>query len=239
MSRENSESDWLEALSWIRLRKIKPSPPETRLPSEDALAKESHFTRAVVRRALQYLVEHGELISKKGSGYYTIYNLNRSVTIEKSMDPNTTIVDDTEVNDVGMVDADEEVSRYLKVRPGESVIFFRTKRFIFHNEQKRPCIISRHYVRKDKVDLQTFSANLNEYKSVSSAVRHEGVSAYLRTYTDVICRFPAHEEREQLTLGASDIVIETRGVNADADKDPIELTVSCWPAHIWTMRFEF
>ncbi len=239
MSRETSELDWLEALSWICLRKIKPSPPETRLPSEDALAKESHFTRAVVRRALQHLVENEELISKKGSGYYTIYNLNRSVTIEKSMDPNTTIVDDTEVNDFKIMNANEDVGRYLKVRPGEGVVFFRTKRFIYHNQQKRPCIISEHYIRTDKVDIKRFSENLQQYRSVSSAVRHEGVSAYLRTHTDITCRFPAHDERQQLAVGALDIIIETRGVNADADKDPIELTVSCWPAHIWTMRFEF
>jgi len=218
---------------------LKQSLPDTRLPSEDALAKESGFTRAVVRRALQHLVEHDELISRKGSGYYTIYNLNRSVTLGKSLEPNAAIVDDTEVSDFGLTPADEDIGRYLKVRPQESIIFFKTRRFIFNNDVKRPCIISKHFVRSDKVDIAAFSSHLEKYKSVSSAIRHERVSAYLRIYTDVTCRFPLQDEREQLNIGALDIVIETKGVNADADKDPIELTISCWPAHIWTMRFEF
>jgi DNA-binding GntR family transcriptional regulator len=239
MSRDASEADWLEALSWLRVHKIRPSPPETRLPSEEALAKESRFTRSVVRRALQYLVEHDELISKKGSGYYTIYNLNRTVTIGRSMEPSTAVVDDTEVSDFGIRAADEEVGRYLKIRPGEDIVFFRTRRFIHHSDQKRPCLISQNYVRIDKIDIETFSSNLKQYRSVSSAIRHERVSAYLRVFTNISCRFPTHEEREQLRIGALDFLIETRGVNADADKDPIELTVTCWPAHIWTMRFEF
>lgn len=239
MSRETSESDWLEALSWIRAHKIRPNPPETRLPSEEALAKELGFTRAVVRRALRYLVEIDELISKKGSGYYTIYNLNRTVTMGRSMEPNTAIVDDTEVSEVVTVLADEDIGQILKVRPGEDIVFFTTKRFIHHNDQKRPCLISKNYVRADKVDIDRFSSNLRQYRSVSSAIRHERVSAYLRAYTSVTCRFPTPEEREQLKIGAFDFVIETRSINADADKDPVELTMTCWPAHIWTMRFEF
>jgi DNA-binding GntR family transcriptional regulator len=155
------------------------------------------------------------------------------------MEPNTIIVDDTEVSDFGIVLADEEVGRYLKVRPGENTIFFRTKRFIYHNDQKRPCLTTRNYVRTDKVDIETFSSNLKQSRSVSSAIRHQRVSAYLRVYTNVTSRFPTHEEREQLKIGPFDFVIETRSLNADADKDPIELTVSCWPAHIWTMKFEF
>jgi DNA-binding GntR family transcriptional regulator len=239
MSRDTSELDWLEALSWIRLRKIKLSLPETRLPSEDALAKESGFTRAVVRRALQHLVENEELISKKGSGYFTIYNLNRTVTIGKSLEPNTAVTDDTEVHDFRIVESSEEVGRHLKIRAGGDVIYFKTTRFVSHKKFRKPCLISKHYIRTDKVNLPRFEQNLMKYRSVSSAVRYEGVSAYLRTFTDTICRLPDAAERGALIIGPLDIVIETHSVNADAAKDPIELTVSCWPAHIWTLKFEF
>ncbi|MGO8953630.1 MAG: GntR family transcriptional regulator [Rhodomicrobium sp.] len=239
MPRETSELDWLEALSWLRSRKVRPSLPDTRLPSEDALAKESGFTRAVMRRALQHLVENQELISKKGSGYYTIYNLDRIVNIVKSMEPNTSVVDDTEVHDFKITESSEDVARSLKIRPGEDVIYFKTRRFFFHKLYRKPCLVSRHYIRTDKVNIDRFSKNLQKYRSVSSAVRHEGVSAYLRTSTDVFSRLPHGWEREELIIGPLDIVAETHGVNADADKDPIELTITCWPAHIWTLRFEF
>jgi GntR family phosphonate transport system transcriptional regulator len=239
MTRDTSELDWLNALSWIRSRKMKPALPETRLPSEDALAKESGFTRAVVRRALQHLVENDELISKKGSGYFTIYNLNRAVTMGKSLEPNNAVTDDTEVHDFGVVESSEEVGRYLKVRAGEDVIYFKTKRFLSHKNFRKPCLMSKHYIRTDKVNLPRFEENLRKYRSVSSAVRYEGVSAYLRTFTEAICRLPDTEERSALIIGPLDIVIETRGVNADAAKDPIELTMTYWPAHIWTLKFEF
>jgi len=239
MSRETSELDWLAALSWIRSNKIRPNPPETRLPSEDALARESNFTRAVVRRALQHLVENEELISKKGSGYYTVYNLSRTVTIGRSLEPNAAVVDDTEVHDFSVVASSEEVGKYLKIRAGENVIYFKTRRFATHKDHKKPCLVSKHYIRKDKVKLESFRENLQKYRSVSYAVREEGVSAYLRTFTDVISRLPEPDEREELIIGQLDIVIDSRSINADADKDPVELTISCWPAHIWTMRFEF
>lgn len=238
MPRDTSELDWLEALSWVRSRKLKPGPPETRLPSEDALAKESGYTRAVMRRALQHLVDNEELISKKGSGYYTIYNLNRTVTIGKSLEPNTSVTDDTEVHGFKVIESNEEIGRYLKIRTGENVVYFKTRRFVSHKEHRKPCLISKHYIRTDKVYVARFEANLLKYRSVSSAVRHEGVSAYLRQSTDVFGRLPNAEEREELIIGPLDIVIETHSVNADAAKDPIELTVSCWPAHIWTIRFE-
>lgn len=239
MSRENSEQDWLSALQWIRERKIKPSRPDARLPSEGALAKESHFTKAVVRRALQQLVANQEITSKKGSGYYTLYDLNKVITIERSLEPHSANVDDTEVGPLEKIPASADVSTYLKIHVGEQVIHFKTKRYILHGDNRRPCLFSNHYIRNDKVDLNKFAAYLSKKKSVSSAVRDQRVSAYLRSYTDVVGRFPDAIEREELILGPFDIVIETWGVNVDNNNDPIELTVSCWPSHIWDMRFQF
>src|SRR5262249_22248545 len=152
---------------------------------------------------------------------------------------NNAVTDDTEVHDFGIVESSEEVGRYLKIRAGEDVIYFKTRRYVSHKNFRKPCLMSKHYIRTDKVNLKRFSENLLKYRSVSSAVRHEGVSAYLRTFTDVICRLPDAGERGELIIGPLDILIETRGVNADAAKDPIELTVTYWPAHIWTLKFEF
>jgi len=239
MARDTSEIEWLGALNWIRAQKIRPSPPDTRLPSEDALAKESRYTKSIVRRALQQLVANEEITSKKGSGYYTLFNFNRSVSLVKALEPNTINVDYTEVNDMKIVNADDDVSKYLKIRPGEKIIYFKTKRFVCHNNKKRPCLMSTHYIRNDKVDFKNFTRNLQACRSVSSAIREERVTAYLRTFTDINSRFPLAEERKALLLSPLDIVIETRGVNSDFDKDPIELTISCWPSHIWNMRFEF
>ncbi|RJL27189.1 GntR family transcriptional regulator [Bailinhaonella thermotolerans] len=106
--------------------------PGARLDNEILLADQLGLSRPTIRQAIQYLVDKGLLVRKRGVGTQVVHGqVKRSVEL-------TSLHDDlrragqeptTRVLSLASVPADEEIARVLGVTPGEDVLRLERLRF--------------------------------------------------------------------------------------------------------------
>ncbi|GII58071.1 transcriptional regulator [Planotetraspora thailandica] len=107
-------------------------PPGSRLDNEIELAGRLGLSRPTIRQAIQYLVDKGLLVRKRGVGTQVVHGqVKRSVEL-------TSLYDDlrragqepaTRVLSIGPVAADEQVSRVLGLAPGAEVLRIERLRY--------------------------------------------------------------------------------------------------------------
>lgn len=128
-------------------------PAGTKLENEIALADRLGVSRPTMRRAIQYLVERGLLVRKRGVGTQVVRSpVNRSLEL-------TSLYDDlrqagrrprTQVLSAGEVEAEEAIADALGVPPGADV--FRLRRLRYADDE--PIAVLTNYLPRDLLDVE-------------------------------------------------------------------------------------
>lgn len=145
--------------------------PGTRLPNEVVLARQLALSRPTMRQAIQYLVDKGLLVRKRGVGTQVVSpEIRRPLELSSLYDD---LADSgrqptTAVRELGVVSADERVARALGVREGTDVIRLRRLR----SAQGEPlALLTNHLPR----DLAALSADDLERRGLYEILRSQGI----------------------------------------------------------------
>ena len=147
-------------------------PPGSRLDNEIALAEELGLSRPTMRQAIQYLVDKGLLVRKRGVGTHVARSrVRRPVGLTSLFDdlassgqePTTTVLSLTVEPASGVVAAT------LEVPEGTSVISLERLR----RTRGEPLAIMRNHLRADLVPLQ---AEMLEQRGLYEVLREAGVA---------------------------------------------------------------
>jgi len=145
--------------------------PGTRLPNEVVLARQLALSRPTMRQAIQYLVDKGLLVRKRGVGTQVVSpEIRRPLELSSLYDD---LADSgrqptTAVRELGVVPADERVARALGVREGTDVIRLRRLR----SAQGEPlALLTNHLPR----DLAALSADDLERRGLYEILRSQGI----------------------------------------------------------------
>jgi DNA-binding GntR family transcriptional regulator len=147
-------------------------PPGSRLDNEIALAEELGLSRPTMRQAIQYLVDKGLLVRKRGVGTHVARaRVRRPVGLTSLFDdltssgkrPTTTVLSHT------VEAASGAVAAALEVPEGTSVIMLERLR----RADGEPLAIMRNHLRADLVPLQP---ELLEHRGLYEVLREAGVA---------------------------------------------------------------
>jgi GntR family transcriptional regulator len=147
-------------------------PPGSRLENEIALAEELGLSRPTMRQAIQYLVDKGLLVRKRGVGTHVARaRVRRPVGLTSLFDdlassgqrPTTTVLSHT------VEPASGAVAAALEVPEGTSVVTLERLR----RAGGEPLAIMRNHLRADLVPLQ---AELLERRGLYEVLREAGVA---------------------------------------------------------------
>ena len=103
-----------------------------RIENEVDLAERLGVSRPTTRRAIQYLVERGMLVRKRGVGTQVVHpKVRRPVELSSLYDDlvNSDRAPRTEVLDLKIVPATQEIAGALEIAPGTDVTWFERLRF--------------------------------------------------------------------------------------------------------------
>src|SRR6187551_2205974 len=103
-----------------------------RIENEVDLAERLGVSRPTTRRAIQYLVERGMLVRKRGVGTQVVHpKVRRPVELSSLYDDLDTAdrAPHTEVLDLRVVPATRESARALEIEPGTEVTWFERLRY--------------------------------------------------------------------------------------------------------------
>jgi DNA-binding GntR family transcriptional regulator len=103
-----------------------------RIENEVDLAERLGVSRPTTRRAIQYLVERGMLVRKRGVGTQVVHpKVRRPVELSSLYDDlvNADRAPRTEVLDLRVVAASEEIAKALEITPGTTVTWFERLRY--------------------------------------------------------------------------------------------------------------
>jgi DNA-binding GntR family transcriptional regulator len=103
-----------------------------RIENEVDLAERLGVSRPTTRRAIQYLVERGMLVRKRGVGTQVVHpKVRRPVELSSLYDDlvNSDRTPRTEVLDLRIVPATEEIAKALEIAPGTGVTWFERLRY--------------------------------------------------------------------------------------------------------------
>jgi DNA-binding GntR family transcriptional regulator len=103
-----------------------------RIENEVDLAERLGVSRPTTRRAIQYLVERGMLVRKRGVGTQVVHpKVRRPVELSSLYDDlvNSDRTPRTEVLDLRIVPATEEIAKALEITPGTGVTWFERLRY--------------------------------------------------------------------------------------------------------------
>jgi len=104
----------------------------SRIENEVDLAERLGVSRPTTRRAIQYLVERGMLVRKRGVGTQVVHpKVRRPVELSSLYDDLVTAdrAPHTEVLDLRVVPATREIARALEIEPGTEVTWFERLRY--------------------------------------------------------------------------------------------------------------
>lgn len=205
------------------------------IPSESILSKQLNIGRSTVRNALKYLVDTKEIYALHGSGYYVSFGERRTLKVSEQLVSLSEYVDGTElVHKPELVKA-EPVSGLLGLRKNENIINLRTRRYFLANDEKYVSVYSDHFIRPDKYSKVSIDRYVAKHASISGLYDHLGIE-WQRHWTRMKVRNCTQQDREMMRIGEYDSVLETLGLNVTHEGEPIEITISNWPSHIWTLE---
>jgi DNA-binding GntR family transcriptional regulator len=127
-------------------------PPGSRLVNEIAMADRLGVSRPTMRQAIQYLVDRGLVVRKRGVGTQVVRShLRRSLELSSLFDdlkregrkPSTTVLS------LGLAEADAEVAAALEVEPGSKVTKLERLRFA----DDEPIALMTNYLPIGRFDL--------------------------------------------------------------------------------------
>jgi DNA-binding GntR family transcriptional regulator len=154
-------------------------PPGTRLDNELVLADQLGLSRPTLRRAIEYLVDRGYLVRRRGVGTQVVHpKVRRPVEL-------TSLYDDlalngknpqTKVLSLKTLPATDAVAHALSIPEGTAVIALERLRYA----DGEPLAIMRNWIPKGLVDL---SAELLERAGLYQVMRGAGIRLHLASQT--------------------------------------------------------
>lgn len=146
-------------------------PAGTRLDNEIELADRLKLSRPTVRQAIQYLVDQGLLVRKRGVGTQVVHSqVRRSIELSSLYDdlaaagqePTTTVLD------LSITTANEDIARALKIEPGVGVVRLHRLRFA----REEPLALMTNYLPEDLIPLE---AHQLEARGLYQLIREAGI----------------------------------------------------------------
>ena len=191
------------------------------LPTEQSLAERFDVNRHTIRRALLAVAERGLIRTEKGRGSFVVRD-----AIDYVVGANTRYSQNilaqgrqpgTEMLDAKEQAADDDIARHLRIRPGARVFVLTSLR----QANSVPIAIGRHYYPARRVP--GFIESFSRLKSVSRALKEQGVEDFSRAFTRITSRLPDAEEAHLLRMARNTPLLISEAVNIEPNGRPIEL----------------
>lgn len=213
--------DWREIASQLR-RAIENNDFGVggQIPTEVDLMRKLGATRYSVRRALNALQQSGLIRIEQGRGtfvhdaYLVSYQIARHARFTDVLIANN-ITPGQEILTIEIVEAEDEVRDFLKLRRGSFVIFMEFLGYTNGQIVKH----DRNYFPLPR--FGGFDKVLRASPSVTAALATVGVSDYHRVSTSIIGRLPTAAEARLLRQLPSQPIFECQRLDADESNDPI------------------
>lgn len=199
---------------------------EGRLPTEAALAKRFGVNRHTVRRAIATLSERGLVRVERGRGMFVQdvvidYPLTRRTSFSANLlgqgrAPTSHVVSLT------VIDADQQVATALSLSEGTSVLC----RQAVGLADDVPINASVTYFPQER--FPGLADELEITMSISKALKACGLAVFHRLSTRILTRLPTASEASALRQPASQPVLITEAIDADREKRPISLGMTCF-----------
>ena len=154
-------------------------PPGTRLDNEIDLAHQLGLSRPTLRRAIEYLVERGYLVRKRGVGTQVVHpKVRRPVELSSLYDdltlsgknPQTTVLS------LRTLPATDAVAHALSIEEGTPVVALERLRYA----DDEPLAIMRNWIPQDLVEL---TPELLERAGLYQVMRASGIRLHLASQT--------------------------------------------------------
>lgn len=194
--------------------------PGSRLPTEMELSQRFGVNRHTLRRAVSSLQDEGLIRIEQGRGTFIQENV-----VDYRIDQRTRFSE--RISKLGR-HAEGRLIKYFQCRPSAEVaealeidglkaVLALT---VLRKVDGRPIYLTTHYLPADR-----FSGIDDAYRntgSLTAALRHFGVSDYLRKTTTITVRMPDSEEASLLEQPRNQPVMITESTNVDLDRRPVE-----------------
>lgn len=205
-------------------------PPGTRLDNEIELAERFKLSRPTVRQAIQYLVDQGMLVRKRGVGTQIVHSqVRRPIELSSLYDdlaadgqqPTTTVLD------LSTVDASGEAAEALSVQSGGSMTRLHRLRYA----RGEPLALLTNYLPDD---LLALDSDALERRGLYEIIREAGI--HLRVATQTIGARAATVAEAEALQERRDVPLLTMSRTAyDDEGQPVE-----YASHVYVAsRYSF
>jgi DNA-binding GntR family transcriptional regulator len=192
--------------------------PGSRLDNEIALADRLGLSRPTVRKAIEYLVDRGYLVRKRGIGTQVVHpKVRRPVELTSLWDDLATSGKDprTTVRSLRTVSAPDAVAHALRVEPGSPVVALERLRYA----GDEPLAIMRNHLPAGLVEL---TADALERGGLYQLMRAAGIRPHMASQT-IGARSASAAEARLLEGRAGEPLLTMRRTTYDDGGRAVEL----------------
>jgi GntR family transcriptional regulator, phosphonate transport system regulatory protein len=202
--------------------------PGMRLPNETDLAARFGVNRHTVRHAIAALEEKGVFLVRQGLGTFihehvVEYAVGRRTRFSENL-ARSNVEARSEVLHSGIEPADAKSARVLELRSGQPMIRIQTLRMA----NGRPLSLSVHCFSAKR--FPSIAGRIEQFGSVTRALKAEGVQDYLRKETRIFAAMPDVQEALLLRQPRNRPILIAESVNVDEAGTPIEFGVARFSA---------
>ncbi|HEX6676907.1 MAG TPA: GntR family transcriptional regulator [Actinomycetes bacterium] len=192
--------------------------PGSRLDNEIALADRLGLSRPTVRKAIEYLVDRGYLVRKRGIGTQVVHpKVRRPVELTSLWDDLSTSGQDprTTVRSLRTVAAPDAVAHALRVEPGSPVVALERLRYA----GDEPLAIMRNHLPAGLVEL---TADALELGGLYQLMRAAGIRLHMASQT-IGARSASAAEARLLEVRAGEPLLTMQRTTYDDGGRAVEL----------------
>ena len=211
--------------------------PNGKLPGEIALAARYGVNRHTVRTALRALSEQGLLETRHGDGTYVlrkphvVYPLGRRTRFSDGIGDQAGAKRGRLVSSM-LEPAEAKVAQGLALHPGTQVLRLDT----ISEADGYPMTRSTSWFDADR--FANMADIFSRTGSITAALKHYGIDDYFRKSTRIHARHATTAEIAELKLSAGAIVLVTHAVNATPEGEPLQYSITRFPADKVTLSIE-
>lgn len=200
--------------------------PGEKLPTEANFADRFAVNRHTVRRALSELQDRGLIRIEQGRGMFVQENL-----VDYPLTRRTRFTDTIQAQSrvpghilsrAFMQPADRDTAEALGIVRGREVVVLESIGLVDH----RPLVTARHHLVAPR--FRGIDRSFEETGSITAALKHYGVSDYIRRRTSVTAAMPSAEEARLLEQPRTRPVLRYEALNVDQFGEPIEYIVGAF-----------
>ncbi len=206
-------------------------PPGTRLDNELALSEQLGVSRPTLRRAMEYLVDRGYLVRKRGIGTQVVHpKLRRPVELTSLYDDLTVSGKDprTSVLSLKIVPATDAVAHTLGIDDGSPVYALERLRYA----DGEPLAVMRNWIPSGLVQLK---AEALEATGLYQLMRAAGVRLHLASQT-IGARGATTAEARLLHATKGETLLTMQRTTYDDTGRPVELAHHFYRASLYSFE---